>query len=122
MVYDIIKDELGDLALMIRPTFNMVGQEPVIKHDLQSKVGPEKLLVKQLEGYDDSNVDTLATDLYGLLSKDKIEEANEIINQFYNDYYVSVTEDVEFKTEEVKNEEPSKELEDVQVKFDEVLK
>ena len=28
-VYDMIKEELGDLSLMIRPTFNMVGEESI---------------------------------------------------------------------------------------------
>jgi DNA repair exonuclease SbcCD nuclease subunit len=120
MVYDIIKEELGDLSLMIRPTFNMAGEKPVLIEDLASKVGPEKLLVKQLEGYGNSDVDTLATDLYRLLSKDKMDEAREIINQFYDEHYAHVAEDAEFKTEEVKKQEPS-EKEDLQVTFKEVL-
>lgn len=120
-VYEIIREELGDFALMIRPTFNMVGEEPVSNDDLTTRVGPEKLLLKQLEGYGNSDVDTLATDLYRLLSKDKVDEANDIINQFYDEHYANVKQDSEFKTEEVKKEEPPENKEDVQVTFKEAL-
>lgn len=116
-VYDIIKQELGDLSLMIRPTFNMVGQT-LIDPSNAKKVGPEQLLVNQLKVYGNSDVDALAIDLYRLLSKNKSDEANELINQFYNEHYANVVEEVEFKTEEIIKEKPSKKQE-VQATFKE---
>jgi DNA repair exonuclease SbcCD nuclease subunit len=121
-VYDIIKDEIGDLALMIRPTFIMAGEEYEILDMESKKLGPEQLLENQLEGYGNSEVTALAIDLYHLLSKDKLDESNDLIEQYYNDHYSDMVEDVEFKTEEVKKEQPPEENEDVQVTFNEVLK
>ena len=88
------------MALMIRPSFNIAGADPTDYGELTPNIGPEKLLVDQLKEYGNSDVDTLATDLYRLLSKDKVDEAREIIAQFYEEHYATVTEDVELKTEE----------------------
>jgi DNA repair exonuclease SbcCD nuclease subunit len=122
-VYEIINEELGDLALMIRPKFNMFDMDdPDVIIEENQKVGPKELIVKQLEGYGNSDVDTLATDLYDLLSKDKIDESSELINQFYDEHYAHIKEDVEFKTEKPDGEQPPKEEEkDKQVTFKEVL-
>jgi len=124
VVYDIINEELGDLALMIRPKFNMLGEESIddiINQD--TGVGPKELLVDQLKGYGDSNVNQLAVDLYDFLSKDKIDESKELVDQFFNEFYNKSKDDVEFKTEEVETEEaPQEKSEDVQVTFNEVLK
>ena len=124
IVYDIIKQELEDLSLMIRPTFNMVGEESIDEIINQNEsLGPKELLVENLKKYDDSNVDTLALELYEYLSKDKIDEAKDLVNLFYERYYKNVEEVVEFKTEEVEKEEPPEEESgDVQVTFNEVLK
>ena len=120
-VYELIKEELGELALMIRPTFNMYDEdESVMMPEVTSKLGPEELLKIQLKGYG-SNVDVLAAELYDLLSKDKMEEAKELIDQFYNDQYNNIKEDVEFKTETVEEEPPKEEKKDDQVTFKEVL-
>jgi len=120
-VYELIKEELGELALMIRPTFNMYDEdESVLMPEVTSKLGPEELLKIQLKGYG-SNVDVLSTELYDLLSKDKLEEAKEIIDQFYNDHYANIKEDVEFKTEKVEEEPQKDEEPDAQVTFKEVL-
>ena len=120
-VYELIKEELGELALMIRPTFNMYDEdESVLMPEVTSKLGPEELLKIQLKGYG-SNVDVLSTELYDLLSKDKLEEAKEIIDQFYNDHYANINEDVEFKTEKVEEETPKEEKPEGQVTFKEVL-
>ena len=120
-VYEIIKAELGDLALMIRPTFIMAGEEYELIEVESRKLGPEQLIESKLEGYGNSDVKTLAIDLYHLLSKDKVEESQELINQYFNDHYVNVVEDMEFKTEQVKKEEVSPEKDDVQVTFKEAL-
>ena len=116
-VYEIIQQELGELALMIRPTFIMAGEELEIIDVESKKLGPEQLIEKALEGYGNSEVTTLAIETYHLLSKDKIEESQEIINQYFDAHYSNVVEDVEFKTEEVKKPQPPKEKEDVQVTF-----
>jgi len=122
-VYEIINEELGDLALMIRPKFNMFDMDdPDVIIEENQKVGPKELIIKQLEGYGNSDVDTLATDLYDLLSKDKIDESSELINQFYDEHYANVKEDAEFKTEKLGEEQPPQEEEkDKQVTFKEVL-
>lgn len=125
VVYDIIKQELEDLSLMIRPTFNMLGEESIDEIISQNEsLGPKELLVEQLEGYGNSDVNTLAIELYEYLSKDKLDEANELITQFYDEHYNNVDEDVEFKTEQVeKQDSPQEESkDDVQVTFKEVLK
>ena len=111
-IYEIINEELGDLALMIRPSFNMAGQEPVPAGDDGSRVGPENLIVAQLEMYDSDEVETFATDLYRLLSKDKVDEAREIVTQFYDENYASVVEE----------EEEPQEDGDVQTTLEEVEK
>ncbi len=118
-VYDIIKRELGDLSLMIRPTFNMLGEEPVdVILNQKESLGPKELLVDQLKRYGDDNVDKLALDLYDALSKDKIDESRELINQFYEDFYRNADEEVEFVTEEVEKDDNSG---DIQATFKEVL-
>ena len=116
-VYDIIKEELGDLALMIRPTFVMAGEELELIEVESKKLGPEQLLESQLEGYGNSEVTTLAIDLYHLLSKERLDESQELINQYFDDHYVNEAEDSEFRTEELQIEEPPKKKEDVQVTF-----
>ena len=117
-VYEIIKEQLGDLALMIRPTFIMAGEEYEIIDVESKKLGPEQLIESQLEGYGNSEVTTLAIDLYHLLSKDKVDESQEIISQYFDDHYANVAEEFEFKTEEIKKQPLSDDKEDVQVTFD----
>ena len=128
IVYEMINEELGDLSLMIRPTFNMADEEPIdVIITNSERVGPKELIVKQLEGYGNSDVDKLALDLYDYLSKDNLEDAQELIDQFFQDNYNSVDDDVEFVTEKIEKEEsPIEEVEekpseeepkDVQVTF-----
>ena len=123
-VYNIINDELGEFSLMIRPTFNMVGEKSIDEIILQKdSLNPKDLIIEHLENYDDEVVNTLAVELYELLSKDKIEESGEIINLFYEQYYSNIKDDVEFKVENLDKEETLfEEPDDVQIKFNEVLK
>ena len=122
-VYQIIKEEIGDLALMIRPTFIMAGEEyEVIDFESNKRLGPEQLLEERLNGYGSQDVTNLAVDLYHTLSKDKLEESQALINQYFDDHFKSEDEEIEFKTEEVKKPEPPQEKEDAQVTFGEVLK
>ena len=130
-VYNIIKEELGDLSLMIRPRFNMAGEKSIddliIKKD---SIGPKELIIENLEGYGNSDVDNLAIELYDLLSKDRFEESQLLIDQYFKENYQSNKDDVEFKTEKIEKEEVEEETieeetsddkKDVQVTFKEVL-
>ncbi|MEE1335613.1 metallophosphoesterase family protein [Methanobrevibacter sp.] len=117
-VYEIIKDELGDLALMIRPTFIMAGEEIEINEIESKRLGPEQLLESQLEGYGNGDVTTLAIDLYHLLSKEKLDESQELINQYFNDHFSYEIEDDGLETDEFIMEQPPKEKEDIQITFD----
>ena len=137
-IYDMINDELGDLSLMIRPTFNTVEGDIDEIFVRDNPVGPKELIKERLEGYG-TNVDKLAIDLYELLSKDKLEDAQDVIDQYYSQHYQS--DDVEFTTEEFERDvvdtelfendqiepmvEPEEDSEDsakeIQVTFKEVL-
>lgn len=121
-VYEIIHEELGDLSLIIRPKFVMVGEEDIdIFIDDKDRLGPKELIVEQLKGYGNAEVDKLATDLYDYLSKDNLEESGELISQFFNDFYNSSKDDVEFKTEEIVKDDDVDEDKSVQVTFKEAL-
>ena len=119
-VYEMIKEELGDLSLMIRPTFNMAGEDDldVIINQTDS-LGPDELLKEQLDSYGEESVTRLGLDLYHYLSKDKIEESEDILKQFFDDHYHVEIEDVEMDIDEI--EEKSDEKPNVQVTFKEVL-
>lgn len=88
-IYDFINKELSDLALMIRPTFNVLDREVDVNAIINDKnaLGPKELLVKELEEYDSEDVNSLAVDLYDLLSKNKTEESQDLIDQFFRDNY-----------------------------------
>ena len=106
VVYDIIKEELGDLSLMIRPTFNMIGDESIDEIiTTNMSIGPEELIIEKLEGYGNSEVDKLAINLYRMLSKDKLEDSQDLINQFFKENYQSDVEEIEFKTEKIEKDE-----------------
>ena len=111
-VYEIIQKELGDLTLMIRPNFNMVDLDDPIALPSDGKIGPKELLVERLEGYGNSDVTNLATDLYELLSKGKMDESQEIIDQYFNEHYDNEEKTHEFVTEEIENEEKAEEDDD----------
>ena len=130
-VYDIIKEELGDLALMIRPTFNMLDDELLQATPLDGSVGPKELLIQKLEGYGNSEVDKLAIELYEYLSKDKLDETHALIDQYFKENYSSTDKEIEFITEKiekdvmdeeiVEEETPDDQPDDVQVTFKGVL-
>ena len=119
-VYELIKDELGDLSLMIRPTFNMVGEESIDDIILRNDhVGPKEIIAEQLKGYDNEEINRLAMDLYDFLSKDKIEESKELADQFFNDNYQTPVEEMELETEELAiYDAPRQKSKDVQTKFE----
>ncbi|MBQ9026775.1 MAG: DNA repair exonuclease, partial [Methanobrevibacter sp.] len=82
--YELINEELDDLTLMVRPKFNTPGEENIdLIIDKENALGPVDVLASRLESYDDEDITKFVTDLYGLLSKDKNEEARELIDEFY---------------------------------------
>ena len=88
-IYEFINRELGDLALMIRPTFNVLDREvdvDAIIND-ENALGPKELLIDELKEYDSEDVNNLAVELYDLLSKNKTEESEDLIRQFFNEKY-----------------------------------
>ena len=93
--HEIITEELDDLALMIRPKFKVPGEESI---DLiiakENALGPIEVLSSRLEKYDDAEIIKFATELYNLLSKDKSEDAKELMDEFYKEKY-PIEEEVE---------------------------
>ena len=121
-VYELINEELGDLSLMIRPNFIMVDDvdAEVIIND--SQVGPKQILKDHLKGYDDEAVTNLAVDLYDYLSKDKLDESKDLVDQFYEDnYHTVIEEDEDLIIEDIDEETPLEKPKDKQVTFKEVL-
>ena len=134
-----LNEELGDLSLMIRPTFNTVEGEIDEVFVRDNPIGPRELIIEKLDGYGNSDVKKLALDLYEMLSRDKLEDSRAVIDQYYEKNYLSPDDDVEFTTEEFEREvadseifesdsiEPMPEEEeedatkDIQVTFKEVL-
>ena len=83
-----INEELEDLALMIRPKFNTPGEENIdLIIDKENALGPIEVLSSRLESYEDEDITKFAAELYNLLSKDKTEEAKELIEEFYKEKY-----------------------------------
>ena len=86
--YEMIIEELEDLALMVRPKFNIPGEESIdLIIDKENALGPIEVLSSKLESYEDEDVTKFAAELYNLLSKDKNEEAKELIDEFYKEKY-----------------------------------
>ena len=108
-VYELINEELGDLALMIRPNFLMADELDIEVIINDSQVGPKQILKEQLKGYDDEAVSNLAIDLYDYLSKDKLDESKDLINQFYEEYY-HTSFDEETLSEELEHEQIDEEV------------
>ena len=86
-VHEIINEELDNLALMIRPKFISPGEENIdLIIDKENALGPVEVLSSRLASYDE-DISKFAVDLYNLLSKDKMDEAEELIGEFYNKKY-----------------------------------
>ena len=91
--YEIINEELEDLALMIRPKFITPGEDNIdLIIDKENALGPVEVLSSRLESYDDEDITKFATELYGLLSKDRNDEARELIDEFYKEKYAAEEE------------------------------
>ena len=73
---------------MIRPKFKVPGEESIdLIIDKENALGPVEVLSSRLEKYDDEDITKFATELYNLLSKDKSEDAMELIDEFYKEKY-----------------------------------
>ncbi len=116
IVYDMLNEELGDYALMIRPKFNMLDAGDVtgiIDDNGEITIHPKDLISKHLENYESDELNQFALDLYDFLSMDKIDESRDLVEQFFNDFY-----DNSKQFEET----PQEGLEEDQETLDEVLK
>ena len=86
--HEFITNELDDFALMIRPKFKVPGEESIdLIIDKENALGPIEVLSSRLEKYDDEEITKFATELYNLLSKDKSEDARELMDEFYREKY-----------------------------------
>ena len=86
--HEFITNELDDFALMIRPKFKVPGEESIdLIIDKENALGPIEVLSSRLEKYDDEEITKFATELYNLLSKDKSEDARELMDEFYRENY-----------------------------------
>ncbi len=103
IIYDTINEELGELSLMIRPTFNMVDGEIEDIIVREAPVGPKELILEKLEDYENEDIGKLAIDIYDLLSKDKLEDARGVIDQYYAEHY-PLDEDMEVTIETIEDE------------------
>ena len=94
-IYEFINKELGDLALMIRPTFNVLDREVDVNAIIneENALGPKELLINELKEYDSEDINNLAVELYDLLSKNKTEESQDLINQFFRQNYSVIDKD-----------------------------
>ncbi|MBQ6099923.1 MAG: DNA repair exonuclease [Methanobrevibacter sp.] len=124
VIYDIINRELGDLSLMIRPKFHPIDEEIITIEREDSPIGPEQLINEKLEEYGNDDVKKLAVDIYSLLSKDKTEDCEELIDQYFIEHYPAVDENEDIKLDEIEDEEveiseetSEEEKKDVQVTF-----
>jgi len=86
--YEAINDSLGDLSLNIRPKFNTPDEENIdLIIDKENALGLMDLLSEKLEHYNDEDVTKLAVSLYDLLSKDMIDDAKALTDEFYKEKY-----------------------------------
>ena len=113
-VYEFINRELSDLTLMIRPTFNVLDNEVDVNAIIndENALGPKELLIDELKKYDSEDVNNLAIELYNLLSKNKTEESNDLVNQFFNEKYNIINNND--SSEEITENKPK----EGQVRFD----
>ena len=73
--YDIINEELSDMALMVRPKFLTPDEESIeLIIDQENALGPVEVLSDRLKIYENEDITKFAIELYGLLSKDLIED------------------------------------------------
>ena len=87
--YDIINEELSDMALMVRPKFLTPDEESIeLIIDQENALGPVEVLSDRLKIYENEDITKFAIELYGLLSKDLIEDSQELVKSFFDEKYV----------------------------------
>ena len=87
--------------------------------DQNDSLGPKELLHEHLKEYGEE-VNKLAFDLYDYLSKDKMDESKELIDQFYDEYYHTSVDESEIEMDYEFEESSSEQPKDVQSTFKEV--
>ncbi len=86
--HEMINEELDEFTLNIRIRFVKPDEENIdLIIDKENALGPVNVLSDRLKDYEDENVLKLGIELYNLLSKDRIEESEELIKEFYNENY-----------------------------------
>lgn len=97
IVYEIIKEEIGDSVLNLRPSFKpdkVLEEERVI--DETKILDPRTLLQKRVnEKYGRDEVNKLSVDLLDNLSVGRIEDAKFISDRFYSQHYYNEEESEE---------------------------
>ncbi|WP_409200979.1 exonuclease SbcCD subunit D [Methanobrevibacter sp. DSM 116169] len=90
-IYDMINKELGDLCLLIRPSFK-VDEKDDESIDISNidTLEPKSLLHEHLKSFDNEDISDLAIDLYEKLSNDNVEESEKLIEDFYDDYFEKI--------------------------------
>ena len=92
--YDIINEELSDMALMVRPKFLTPDEESIeLIIDQENALGPVEVLSDRLKIYENEDITKFAIELYGLLSKDLIEDSQELVKSFFDEKYVDSEHD-----------------------------
>ncbi len=113
-IHELIIEELEDFCLIIRTRFNFEEDFDIMELGSDSGIEITELIKENLEKYEDETITNLAIDIYQNLSKNQNETAEEVINQFYEDYY-----EVDIKDMDVTDESTSDELkEDADVSLD----
>ncbi len=91
-VYEQINNILADYCLKIRPTFkseDIVNDEKLIE-DITT-LEPKELLSEKLKSFDNEDITNLGIGLFDNLSKDKTEESEKIVDNFYKDYFENIS-------------------------------
>lgn len=97
-IYELIKGELGEYSLMIRPKFQLIDEEveELIRKD--TSLGPKELLIEGLKEFNNESVEKLAVELYDSLSKENNENSEKIISDYYTAHFAVEEEKKEGQT------------------------
>ena len=87
--YDIINEELSDMALMVRPKFLTPDEESIeLIINQENALGSVEVLSDRLKIYENEDITKFAIELYALLSKDLIEDSQELVKSLFDEKYV----------------------------------
>jgi DNA repair exonuclease SbcCD nuclease subunit len=86
-VYDYLNRELSDLTLLFRPTFNLIEKDVEdISPVGDGPININEIISKKLED-EGEDIVNFAINIFDELSKDKLDEAEDTIETFYNKHY-----------------------------------